>query len=473
MKRVLALLLSAVLLIGLIVSFDPTAADGSEEGQNTGESHPNAEAIWKQIEALETEQFGVRGKNAAAVSEAVYELVAASDTTAEGSLDRHGDMFFWRTTDGEICGYSPRLRAKLRESGRDTGSEKQDADPISPSGEMRGGVPASRAVAVFQPFYGLDNSFTDQYRNEGLSIAVALGGTCSVYQTDDATIDQIAESLENSAIVIFDSHGLTDYEDGDDFTTNAHTSYICLTNGTGVTDDDRKTVIAEDNSQYYHVFNAGMFGTSAIYCVDGTAIANHMSKEAPNNLLWMAICFGMATDGLADPLHSKGVQTVYGYTQEVSFSGDYRYESAFFLAIKKGAAVRSAISLMKRTYGLWDPASDAGTVAEAKACKAAFPIVVSDEDPYPGRGNADGEQLVRSGWKAKDPDFLYGDVNCDGTVDASDASRVLRCLVMLGKMTQSGSLAADVNADGRLTAEDGAQILRRTTEMITEFPADR
>lgn len=474
MKRLLALLLSTVLLIGSAIVFDLTVADGREAEQNSGESHyPNAEAIWEQIETLEQEQFSVRGKSASAVSEAVYQLVAASDMTAEGSLDRHGDMFFWRTTDGEICGYSPRLRAKIREDARNSGSDIRNTDPILPDGEMRGGIPSSRTVAVFQPFYGMDSNFTDQYRNEGFSIAVALGGTCSVYQTDDATIDQIAEAMETSAVVIFDSHGVTDYEDGDDFTTNAHTSYVCLTNNTGFTDDDRRTVIAEDNSQYYHVFNAGTFGTTAIYCVDGTAIANHMSKDAPNNLLWMAICFGMATDGLANPLRNKGVQVVYGYTQEVSFSGDYRFESEFFRAIKKGATVRSAISLMKRTYGLWDPISDAGSVADARANKAAFPIVVSGEDSYPGQGNVDGEQLVHSGWKAKAPDFLYGDVNCDGAVDASDASRVLRYLVMLGKMTQNGSLAADVNADGRLTAEDGAQILRRTIELITAFPADR
>ena len=473
MKRMLALLLSAVFLFGLIVLPDVIAADdGKTDGTPTDQQHPNADDLWIQIETLENEQIDVRGKNAADTARAAYQLVADSDTTVEGSLEWHGDAFFWRTTDGTFCGYLPRLREKLRKSITDPEAEIPIPDPIVSGSETRGGTPSSQNVAVFQPFYGLDASFTDQYSNEGASIAEALGGTCTVYRTTGATVDQIAAAMENCAVVVFDSHGATDYESGDDCVTLAHTSYIVLCSGEGLTDADKEVVIGEDNRQYSHACYFGMLGTAHLYGVDGTAIANHMSKKAPTNLLWMAICFGMTTDGLAKPLRSKGVQVVYGYSQEVSFGGDYSYEATFFTAIKKGATVRSAVSLMKRTHGLWDPVFDCDSVAEAQEQHAAFPIVVSGEDAYPGKGSVDAEQLVKSKWKAKAPDFLYGDVNCDGAVNAADASRILRSLVKLAKISVSGSLAADVNVDGKLTAEDASQILRRTIEAVASFPAD-
>ena len=53
------------------------------------------------------------------------------------------------------------------------------------------------------------------------------------------------------------------------------------------------------------------------YEVDGTVIANHMEKPANGGLVWMAICLGMATDGLEGPLMDAGVGVVYGYSQSV------------------------------------------------------------------------------------------------------------------------------------------------------------
>ncbi len=44
------------------------------------------------------------------------------------------------------------------------------------------------------------------------------------------------------------------------------------------------------------------------FLVDGTVIADHMDADAQanNGLLWMAICLGMATDGLEKPLMDRG-----------------------------------------------------------------------------------------------------------------------------------------------------------------------
>ena len=71
----------------------------------------------------------------------------------------------------------------------------------------------------------------------------------------------------------------------------------------------------------------GSYGTIKYYAVDGTCIANHMTKSAPDSLIWSAICLGMATDGLCAPLRAEGVSVFYGYSQAVTFDYDYKRSS--------------------------------------------------------------------------------------------------------------------------------------------------
>ncbi len=67
---------------------------------------------------------------------------------------------------------------------------------------------------------------------------------------------------------------------------------------------------------------------------------------------------------------------------------------------------------------------------------------------------------------------LYGDANCDGSVDASDASLVLRSLVGLSKLFGAGLYNARVSGEGALHAEDAALILRHTVLLIDRFPIE-
>ena len=191
-------------------------------------------------------------------------------------------------------------------------------------------------------------------------------------------------------MVIFDSHGDTDYYTSTgDYTSRANTSYLCLQNGEGITDADKTTVTGEFGS-YKHAYYAGSSSDGMrIYCVDGTAIANHMHTAAPNSLLWMAICLGMATDGMNAPLHSAGVEVVYGYSQSVTFAADYRWEAYFWDKMIEGANVKDAIAYMKLKGGYKDVYENT---------YPAYPIVVSSEDAYPGHGNVDAKQEVNSTW---------------------------------------------------------------------------
>ncbi|MBO5867885.1 MAG: leucine-rich repeat protein, partial [Oscillospiraceae bacterium] len=218
----------------------------------------------------------------------------------------------------------------------------------------------------------------------------------TLYSGTSATVDRVTQAISNGGVVIFDSHGTTDYAYGDDYVTGATSSYLCLTTTSGLTTTDYQL--------------GAMYSTSGESAVNGAVIANHMTKNSPGGILWMAICLGMATDGLYKPMRQKGVEVVYGYSQSVTFGGDYRFEEAFWDEMKEGYTVAESIATMKNTYGNWDYSyqiavangwsSYASTIASARYNYCAFPIVVSDQDTHPGQRTA--SQYASSGFFGAD-----------------------------------------------------------------------
>jgi len=140
-------------------------------------------------------------------------------------------------------------------------------------------------VYLFQPYYGVDRSFTEQYQKEAQRVAQASEGTYHYYKGDAATIDAVADAITDGGVVFFDSHGSTDYENGEDYTSGATTSYLCLQTGDGLTKADY------DGG---HAVYSSTSGSMKYFLVDGTVIADHMDADAQanNGLLWMAICLG-------------------------------------------------------------------------------------------------------------------------------------------------------------------------------------
>ena len=412
MKRLFALLLALVMVLSCL----PAGVFAAHEAD-----------IWETIEQIE-DGLMPRGRTLTQEQtcqrlrdgvDQIIQAVERSSTCVPGSIERHGDFFFWEMTDGTACGYSPSLRAKARENAAESPEQVQTVETVSY--EDKGMGPGAKNVAVFQPYYGIDTSFTAQYAGEGQAIAKYTGGSATTYRTSAATIDQIARSLETCAVVIFDSHGDTDYvnpNDDEDFTSRANTSYLSLQNGDGITAQDQQRVTGPYGS-YYHAYYAGSYRDMRYYCVDGTAIANHMKTNAPYNMLWSAICLGMATDGLHAPLRAKGVEVAYGYSQSVTFRGDYAFEEAFWSRMRQGDEVKAAVSYMKSKVGNRDP---------YVSNYPAYPIVVSSHDAYPGHGRVDATQAVRSSWslrssytiKAVSNNTAFGTVSMSGnTITAS------------------------------------------------------
>lgn len=428
-KRTLAILLAAAMLLSLLPM--GAAAEEAPTAPITEAAYAEADALFDDIDALEA-AHATKSTSQTQLTDKAQALVEASDTYVKGSLDRNGDAFTWMTDSGIRCTYNPRMR-EIHENM--TPPEAAQADGIyNEPVATRGGWPSGNQVYLVGPYYGYDSDFTDQYKNEAKRVASAIGDTdgYTLYSGKAATVDKVAEAISKGAVVFFDSHGTTDYESGYDYVTGATSSYLCLTSTTGLTDADY-----DDGALYY----------SDGICINGATIANHMTSNSPGGILWMAICLGMATDTMCAPLRAKGVEVVYGYSQSVTFAGDYLFEDAFWDKLCAGETVATAASYMKSTWGNWDwstkMASYYGysdgyaTISSARNDYAAFPVVVSDEDNHPGQRNrnifygADSLQSVKSTYTlfnqytvtATSSNTAYGTVSVNGsTITAKPAT---------------------------------------------------
>ena len=428
-KRVLALLLTLVMVIGLL----PTIALAAEEKEPESTDEvvevvtPEHEAelqadvfddISTLLSGLNKRYSSLKREDFYEAADDVKEIVLASDTYVENSLVENGSGFYWQTTTGITCGYFPEHEYDMAVMRANNASSETRNATASACTNYVSSAAGDDDVCLVGPMYSEDTSFTEQYGNEARDIAAELGGTAYKLTNKNATVTNIADAISKCRVVIFDSHGNTDWgyfdggSDGEgeaDCVTKANTSYLCLSSGNGITNADMAYVSKVNPNSANSTFCHAYADTDGNYVIDGTAIANHMTKNAPNSMLWMAICLGMATPGMEQPLRNKGVAVVYGYSQSVSFSGEYEYEEDFWDQMIAGKTVAEAASYMKSRNGNWDPAYSNYSLSRARSNYVAFPIVVSDQDTYPGQrtsstydGTVDAVQTVRSTWKLKE-----------------------------------------------------------------------
>lgn len=449
MKRLISILLTAVMLLTMIPVFG-SAAD-----------KPSTDDVFAAIDASLAVASALRGT----MTDARKTQIAKAAVEQLGyETEARGDGCFVFDVDGEPCIFNCRMYNILSEM-KPLDGYVDDGEVVTVDYSTRANGPSDNAkdVVLIEPFYGTDSSFTKQYQNEASSIAKATGGTYTLYKTSAATIDAVADGIENAAVVIFDSHGDTDYyetPDRGDYVSEANTSYLLLATGSGLTSADKSRGTGEYGT-YYHAYSS-----SGYYYVDGTAITNHMEKAAPNNFVWMAICLGMATDGLEKPFRDHGVGVVYGYSQSVTFNGDYDYEETFWTNMKNGSDVKTAINSMKTRHGYWDPAMGCNTITSARREYAAFPIVVSDLDTYPGHGNVDDYQTVNSDWE------LFGSaVSYKVTAVSSDEKKGT---VLLSGTTITAKPAEGYYVNGYTVSPKGAcDVLQNgDTFMVSNIKSD-
>ena len=343
----------------------------------------------------------------------VRKVVEHSSSYREGTLRENGSFLTWETQSGFACCYDPRMEAALRQSPRENSAEpcsksagilRETALQLSEDASLpMSGSPSSMRIGLIQPFCAdpdtcLETNFGiygPGYTRMGERLSEITGGRFIHLMTADATIDNVAKVIESCGLVIVESHGVTDYYDGltGDETTLANCSYLVLRCNRGLSTED----MVPDTGPY------GTFYHALIGCgyaeVSGYCIAGRMEKDAPHSLLYMGICSGMATDGMYAPLRARGVETVWGYSQPVYFTGESLYMNKILDGVCEGKTFSDAVAEAKEMYGDWDPAYQGYTEEQCVAEQVAFPITVSSEDPYPGRDKINTVQKVCSGWK--------------------------------------------------------------------------
>ena len=389
MKRILAMLLTLLLCLSQAAPLRAGAAEPALESW----------AAIRRIEArLDAAGPQSEAARSAAYAGAVEQLIRAVETapdTLPGSLERHGDFFFWRSADGRANGYSPSLRAELRTRRADAPAAVPEELPAPDSllleGES-GNTSSSRDVGVLVPYSGSYYFYPEKAIAEGRALARSTGGQLHVHTAETANVDNLARLLEDCGLVLINSHGRTDYEAGQDHTSRANSSYICLPSFEGVTQADQQPVTGPYGT-YYHAFYAGPSDEfdEDYYCVDGTCVSRHMQKDAPHSMVWMGFCLGMATEGFCAPLRERGVEALLGFTERVITTTDQGYRAVFGQALLEDADVAGAVARMKAEIGCPDPV-DVGH-------EPAWPVLVSSQDPYPGREHLTEGQTVCSDWK--------------------------------------------------------------------------
>ena len=356
-------ILSAVIAVLMTLAIVPCAALAEAAAYEINEAiqMKRWDDVWAVLDPVE-EAMMAAGANRNEVTMAVYKAALSCPLIDEGSITDLSDNEFSFTTNGMWGGYNYRVRNYDKAPAK-AAHKANITVPETPEGLKNS--PTSVNVLLVNPYYGSDQSFTDQYILEAQSIAAATGGTYTALTGNNATGPNIAQNYTGKGVVIYDSHG--------NCISSKQTSYLDLTTSTGLTSTDYTNGWA---------YNGGSF-----YGIDGRYIQNHASGQLSNCLVWMAICQGMMKAGkgtTGTALLAKGAAAVYGYSQSVTFAGDYEYEETFWNEMKAGATMAEALVVMKNTHGIPDPYGD------------AYPIVMSPVDSFPS--NPDGAQTVNCDW---------------------------------------------------------------------------
>ncbi|MBO4384634.1 MAG: Ig-like domain-containing protein [Clostridia bacterium] len=347
-KRIISLLIAALFFAALfpVCSF----AEGSVFRERR--LLRRLDEAWTYLDAVEFAAV-TAGMDKSAVTLSVMRAAAASGFADTGSLSSVTSKSFFFKVEGLYCAYDYDARNYEKADRAFSYENKKDLGP---------------EILLVGPYYGQDASFTDRYVNEAESVAETAEGHTRVISGADASGPAIAGACAEARVVFFDSHGV---QSGD-------STYLCLITAEGITADD--------------YMNGWAVSAGASAYIDGRYILNHAPYPLDDCFIWMSFCSGMHALGngvTGYALLSAGASGVYGYSQDVSFAGDYVFEEHFWNSIKTGSTVAEAFSQMTAEAGEYDPFSS----------PHAWPVVMSPVDAFPQ--DPDSHQTVNCGWTLK------------------------------------------------------------------------
>jgi len=178
---------------------------------------------------------------------------------------------------------------------------------------------------------------------------------------------------------------------------------------------------------------------------------------------------------LAPSLYSRGQQVTLTLTRVGTFGS----LTAFITVYQ----VTSGTTVVGGTTGTFSITSAYGKEGNAVACSysagdsvsvafasATGPVTLSNDNTAYTISSGDAESgviTITATFTAQDePDIQDGDVNGDGSIDATDAMIILRYAVGLEELTPEQFGFADVNGDGFVDATDAMIILRYVAGLI-------
>lgn len=355
MKKFTAILLTVLMLLTVLpVS---AAAAGIEQAAMYRKMWRDTDAIWAEIDET-VARMDARSASRDDIIKAIYNIAAEGEGIVSCEIEGENVVHFVHESGMENA-YDWRVNhAPTAVPARSEGFTETTLKSLQTATDLD--------VLLLGPYYGYDSSFTNQYRNEVQSIANYTEGAYTIYGGHDVTA-AACRAAEDYGVIIFDSHG----------SCVGGRSYLCLTTSEGFTNEDYSNNRALRSGSEAWV--TGAFWE--YYCPDMKAAC-----------VWMAICEGMMTNTLGQPLLNAGCAVVYGYSQSVTFAGDYMYEATFWNHMKQGETFAESYDAMIAAHGIDDPYGN------------AYPVTMSEDDAYPA--NPDSHQTVYCQWHLPKPSDL-------------------------------------------------------------------
>ena len=160
-KRLLALLASVAVLFSLCTAASAAPGEQAEPRELTAADYAAADAIFASLPSADGTNGGTAG---AADTGALCDWLETADGVRPGTVSANGSCVTWQTDAGITCSYNPQLERISERAQEPAQTQTLESIPA-----LRG-VRHGRDVYLFQPYYGLDSSFTRQYYEEGQRI---------------------------------------------------------------------------------------------------------------------------------------------------------------------------------------------------------------------------------------------------------------------------------------------------------------
>ena len=164
-------------------------------------------------------------------------------------------------------------------------------------------------VMVFRPYRSSPNmgDFANEfYTGAARAVCDITGGEMRDFTEHEASPANLKD-IDKYGFFIIDSHGIKYNEK----------SYMMMRIG-----DTSGYDYAEDLSAG-HIISSGFdVGVTGSFF---TKYIKNQGKQMPDTLLYIVVCYGMATDTICDPAIDCGAQLVFGYTDSVSFDWDFEF----------------------------------------------------------------------------------------------------------------------------------------------------